>query len=182
MIVDTIIGEIVSKVFNDIVDISKKEIINAVKNKNNKHQSLDSQLYNITVDVLNDIFSNSYEKNQDKIFDVTEALLKGYEDKKNDTEIIRLCSEVYELYNNDRHIEFKKLLYHKLSKEKYKELNNEIDLLWKEQEGKKTSKIVQELNRTNQTLNNIGKSNKFEVINFLRPSHETASKFGLRVV
>lgn len=42
LIGDAVFGGAVSKVLNDITDVSKEKIKEATKKKNNKHQSLES--------------------------------------------------------------------------------------------------------------------------------------------
>ena len=63
---EAIIGEFISKVSDSIVEISKAKIKEAVKNRKDKHQSPESQIYNIMVDVLNKITYGEYENDQDK--------------------------------------------------------------------------------------------------------------------
>ena len=75
---EAVIGEFISKVSDSAFDISKVKIKQAVENRKNKHQSPESQMYNIVVDVLNKITYGEYENDQDKIYDAAEKILKGF--------------------------------------------------------------------------------------------------------
>lgn len=162
MIEDAIFSGFISKIINDITDVSKKKIRNAV---NDKNQSLESQIYNVIVDVLNEIIDDQHKKDQNKIYDMAETLLINFKNNRSDDiKIINSCFQSYELYNTDKHIEFKKSLYHKLSKEEYRELNNEITLLWREQQSNATERIEREVSRVSQKLDDVKNDRKKIVI------------------
>ncbi len=174
LIGEAIFGEFVSKVFNDITDISKDKIREATKKRRNKHQSLESQIYNIVVDVLNKITYDTYGNNQDKIYDVAERILKGFKSSENDNKSnIKLgLSDIYENDSENKSIDFMRLIYRELSKENYSELYCEIELLQQEKEGNKTSRIERKVDEiqyrvkeTNEILNKIETNNYNSVIN-----------------
>lgn len=152
--VEAIISGFVSKVINNCVDFSWSNIKRAVENKAGKHQNIESQIYNVTVDAFNQITSNQYKNDQDKIYVAAEKLLTGYKGiKGNDAEVIKsglrlLCPYV----DNDKCIEFKEILYHVLSKDEYKCLYREIRLLQVEQESKKTDRIEQKVDEISKKL------------------------------
>jgi len=169
MVTEFIFDSFVSQMISDIADISKEKIKNAVKNRNNKHQSLESQIYNVTVDVLNEITSNQYKKEQDKVYDAAQALLMNFKNREFDhVKFIELYLQAFNLCNKDSYVEFKSLLYQKLSKDDYRELKNEIDLWWKDQENRKTSKIEQEIIKVNQKLDDV--RNEHEKTNLIQDS------------
>lgn len=97
----TFISEIVfsgfaSKAVNDIADVSKDKIRITVKNKNTKHQNIESQIYNVIVDVLNKITYNQFDNNQDMILDAAYSLLKSFKENKGDNlGNIQFCLHIF---------------------------------------------------------------------------------------
>ncbi len=169
---EAIIGEFISKVSDSIVEISKAKIKEAVKNRKDKHQSPESQIYNIMVDVLNKITYGEYENDQDKIYDAAEKILKSFKSGIDNSENnIKLgLSEICENVDENKCIDFMKLIYRELSKENYSELYREIRLLQYEKEGNKTSRIGQKVDEIqngvqeiNERLNKI-ETNKYNSI------------------
>ena len=121
----------VSKIINNSVDASWTKIKEVIKSKKTEHQSMESQIYSIIVNALNQITCNEYENNQDKIYQAAEELLLGYEKVKSDNiEIVRLGLKVLEKNtNNDVYIKFKGKIYDEISKKENVELYHTI-LLW----------------------------------------------------
>ncbi len=154
MIDELILGGIISKIINDNVDVSRNTIRRVANNRNNKHKNLDSQIYNVIIETLNNITYNEYANNQEKIYEATEILLKSFTDStKNMQEKIRLCLRaLYLRDNDDKCLEFKSLLYEEIRKDKYEELYRGIILLNQEQESIKTSRIEQKIDKMNQKL------------------------------
>ena len=60
LISEIIFGGFVSKIVNDIGEISKDAIKKAVKQRNEKYQNIESQIYNVIVDVLNKITNSNF--------------------------------------------------------------------------------------------------------------------------
>ena len=90
MISEAVFGGIVSKIVNDCVDISKVKIKETVESRRSKHQTLESQIYNLTVDALLGIADDPQESNQDRIYEAAESLLKGFfHDNGDNAEVIR---------------------------------------------------------------------------------------------
>lgn len=146
---EVVFSGFVSKAVNNIVDFSWTKMKKAVKEQNKKHQNLESQIYNVIIDVLNEITDNLYEDNQDKIYDATEVLLKAF--KENEDELgyvyIRACLQVLHLnVDENKCIKFKVLLYEKLSKNDYSELFRAILLLQLENKNKYDHTVYEELN------------------------------------
>lgn len=156
MTVDAIFGGFISKIINDFVDISKDKIKNAVKNRNNKHQSLESQIYNVIVNVLNEITSNQYEKEQDKIYDIAERLFRDLKNsKKNNIEIVKpSLGIIFSDVDNDKCDVFIAILCSEISKEENLELYREILLIMLEQ---KTNYSYEELQQINAKLEYLTK-------------------------
>lgn len=158
-----IFGGFISKVINDITDVSdiKNKIINAVKNKKNKHQNSESQIYNIIVDVLNEFTCEKGKNNQNNIYEAAEVLFKEF--KKEGKKAISLCLQSLGLSGNENEIErFKMLLCETLGKTKYRELYCEIILLLL---AKKTELDYTLIEKLDEILQNLKRLNKVEVDN-----------------
>lgn len=152
---EIIFSGFVSKAVNNCVDVSWSKIKEAVKNRETKHQTLESQVYNITVDVLNKMTNNQYANNQDSIYDAAEFLLKSF--KKNDNEILentKLCLQFFRVCVNENEcIKFRKLLYEELGKNEYSELYRAILLLLLEQKNQYDNNVYGQLNRKLEKIN-----------------------------
>ncbi len=149
LISEIIFSGFVSKTVNDIVDISKDKIRKAVKNKNTKHQNMESQIYNVIVDVLNKIVNNQYESEQDKIYDAAEVLLKSFkENPADELRNIRACLCIFHLNVDENWCwEFKALLYEELGKNEYGELFRAILLLLLDQKNQYDHAVYKLLNK-----------------------------------
>ncbi len=153
-----IFGGGISKIINDITDISgiKDKIVNAVKNKKNEHQSLESQIYNVIVDALNEFTFDKYKNNQNKIYEVAEALIIGFLNKHvDDLEVISSSLHLLSVYNEHDYKRFKEILYKVLSRDNYSELYNEIRLFQVEKESKRASRIEQTVYNIKQGIDEI---------------------------
>ncbi len=146
---EIIFSGFVSKVVNDVIDISKDKIKKAVKSKVTKHQNLESQIYNVTVDVLNKITNNRYENNQESIYDAAEVLLKSFEERQASViESQKVCLQILNLNVSENEcVKFKVLLCQELSKDKYGELFRAILLLQLEYKNKYDHVIYEQLNQ-----------------------------------
>lgn len=153
---------VISKIINDLTDVSKSKIKKAVEDKKNKHKNLESQLYNLIVSVLKELYDNSYDRNSDKIYDTAEKLLKGFiEYGKEDEDAVRYAlKNILSCIDDDKCIEFKRLLIHEISKEEYNELYREIRLLQEEKEYRKTDRIEQKVDHLDQKLDDIRKNDE----------------------
>lgn len=74
---DMVISGFVSKVVNDCVDVLKDKIKKADKNRKAYEQNIETRIYQVTIDALNVFTSNNF-KNQDKLFDSAESILRGF--------------------------------------------------------------------------------------------------------
>lgn len=172
-ILEIIFSGFVSKVVNDIVDISKDKIRKAVENKVAEHQNLESQIYNVIVDVLNKITDNRYENNQDNIYNAAEILLNSCkENKGEELKKIKSCLQI--LYSNvDEYkcMKFKMLLYEELGKNEYRELFRAILLLLLEQKSQydytiyeqlkqKSIEVEQKIDQLSQKIHKMNKDTK----------------------
>ena len=120
MILDGAIASgVISKIINDLTDISKPKIKKAVEDKKNKHKSLESQIYNIIVSVLKEMNDNSYEKNSDKIYDAAEKLLIGFQKygREDENAVRYALKDILSCVDDGKCMEFKTLLIHEISKD-----------------------------------------------------------------
>lgn len=148
-ILEIIFSGFVSKVVNDIVDVSKDKIRKAVKNKNTKYQNIESQIYNVIVDVLNKITYNQYENNQDKIYDAAYALLRSFKGNgKNEARNLTSCLRDLGLSADENEcLEFKMLICTELSKVAYMELYHSILLLLLARKNQYDYDVYEQLNK-----------------------------------
>lgn len=148
-IAEIIFSGFVSKVVNDIADISKDGIRKAVKSKSAKNQNIESQIYNVVVNVLNKITNKQYEDDQDKIYDTAEGLLKIL--KKSEGSALRnINSCLLELglsVCESEYLEFKMSLCEELGRDEYSELFRAILLLLLEQKSKYDDTVYVQLNQ-----------------------------------
>lgn len=164
-IISGFIGEAVSR----CVDFSWTKIKEVVKNRKNNHQNIESQIYNVVVNVLNQLTYNKFENDQDKIYQAAEKLLIDYKDSRYDSiEGVKSGLQILgENVNSDKYIEYKNLLYQEISKDDYEELYRQIRLFQQDEESSRTSRIEQKIDRvqqsvdeTNQVLSVFKESNR----------------------
>ena len=173
---EIIFSGFVSKIVNNSVDTSWKKIKKVIKNKKTEHQNMESQIYNVIVNALNQVTYNEYEKNQDKIYQAAENLLLGYEKvKSDDIEIVRLGLNILgKKVDNEVYLEFKGMIYNEISKKENVELYHAI-LLWLLDQKNKYDEIeIEQLNqkldavlrilRTKKTEPNLHNSNTYREI------------------
>ena len=161
MILDGAIASgVISKIINDLTDISKPKIKKAVEDKKNKHKSLESQIYNIIVSVLKEMNDNSYEKNSDKIYDAAEKLLIGFQKygREDENAVRYALKDILSCVDDGKCMEFKTLLIHEISKDEYNGLYREIRMRQEEKEYRKTDGIEQKVDNLDRKLDDI--SNK----------------------
>lgn len=146
---EIIFSGFVSKIVNDITDISKDGIKKAVKSKSEKNQNVESQIYNVIVDVLNRITNRQYEDAQDIIYDAAENLLQMLKkSEKNESRHINSCLRILDLnINGNEYLEFKVSLCEELGRDEYSELFRTILLLLLEQKSKYDNTVYVQLNQ-----------------------------------
>ncbi len=132
---EVVFSGFVSKAVNNCVDVSWNKIKKIVESEKTKHKNLESQIYNVTVDVLNSITDNQFKSNQDNIYNSAEVLLKSFKNsEENELRHIKSCLQmICSNVDEDKCIQFKILLYETLGKNEYGELFRTILLLLLEQ-------------------------------------------------
>lgn len=78
---EMIISGFVSKVVNDCVDILKEKIKYADKNRKANEQNIETRIYQVTIDALNDYPYNKY-KREEKVYDAAECILNGLKNSR----------------------------------------------------------------------------------------------------
>lgn len=73
---EAVIGEFISEVVNNCVDVSWGKIKEADKNRKSKSQNIQTRIYQVIIDAINIFTCNKY-KNQNKLYDAAETLLNG---------------------------------------------------------------------------------------------------------
>lgn len=156
---ETIISGFIGEAISRCTDFSWIKIKEAVKDRKNKHQNIESQIYNVVVNVLNQVTYNKFENDQDKIYQAAEKLLMGYKNTRGDSiEAVRSGLQILgESISNDGYMDFKTLLYQELCKSDYEELYREIRLLQQDEESDKTSRIEHSVNEVKQEVREIKK-------------------------
>ncbi len=132
---EVVFSGFVSKAVNNCVDVSWNKIKKIVESEKTKNKNLESQIYNVTVDVLNSIADNQFKSNQGNIYNSAEVLLKSFKNsEENELRHIKSCLQmICSNVDEDKCIQFKILLYETLGKNEYSELFRTILLLLLEQ-------------------------------------------------
>ena len=135
---EMMLGGFVSKVINEVIDVPLKPIKNAIKNadksRKDKNQSIETRIYQVTIDALNE-FSNNKFKGRDVLYDAAESIIKGFKSSQNcNPEAVRaglkmLRSQV----TSDTCEDFFSILYAEISKEENYDLYKEIIIIWQKQ-------------------------------------------------
>lgn len=151
-----IISGFISKIINDLVDVSKTAIKKAMENKASKNQDFQSQVYQIIVNVLNQITYNQYKNDQDKIYDAAGKLLSGFKSgRSNPIKIINSgLSTLISPTDTDSNA-FLALLYQEISQDEFCALYHEIILLQQGKESQKTSRIEQKIDVLGKKIDDI---------------------------
>lgn len=148
-------GEVISK----CVDVSWMKIKEAVKHSKNKNQNIESQIYNVVVNVLNQITYNKFENNQDKIYQAAENILMGYKDERCDNiEAVRSGLQILdESVTRDKYMKFNTVLNKEISRSDYEELYRQIRILQQDGESSKTSRIEKKIDKVQQSADEINR-------------------------
>lgn len=144
-IAQTIFGGFISKVVNNVWDISWETIKKADKNRKGKNQSIQTRIYQIIIDVINLLTDNQY-KGKDIIYDTAEKLLKEFKSGSNYNDAIE--HGLKNLFSNiDDSIcqKFIRLLCHELGEEKNFGLYKEILLILVNDKGNHTNEELQKI-------------------------------------
>lgn len=118
-----ILNGFVSKVISDCIDISINAIKKADRNRKSKNQTLQTRIYQVTVDALNVFPYNKYKKNE-KVYDAAECILKELKKGNSDyKESVRMGLNMISLeVTGDKCEEFLGLLHDEICREENRDL------------------------------------------------------------
>ena len=143
MIEEMIISGFISKIVSDVVDIPENLIKNAIrsadKKRRDKNQSIETRIYQVTIDSINKYTYDKF-KGQDTLYDAAESIIRGFKGG-NKIEAVRmglkmLASQV----TSETCEDFLKILYHEICIDENDILYREITLL----QGEQTFETVRE--------------------------------------
>lgn len=127
---EMIISGFISKVISDIVDISENPIKDAIRNadkkRRDKNQSIETRIYQVTIDAIKEFTKREY-KGQDALYDAAESIIRGFIRNRNDkVEAVRMGLKMLGLHvTSETCEEFLKTLCHVICMD-------ENDILYKE--------------------------------------------------
>ena len=73
-----IISGFISKMINDLVDVTKDKIKKADSDRKAENQSFETRIYQVIIDAINEFTYGKYA-NQDILYDVAENMLNGFQ-------------------------------------------------------------------------------------------------------
>lgn len=160
--VSKILSDLVSKAIGDGVDITRKKIRDADQNRKSYNQNPQTQMYQIIIDALNKFTYNKY-KEQDKLYDAAESVIKGFINSKGNIDVIKTGLKMLVSDANDNSCQyFSEILCHEICKDENNELYKEMNILWNRQ---MSAYIHGEFEKSNQYDKEIiGKLNDFKKV------------------
>ena len=133
---EMILSGFISKVINEIVDVPlnpiKNAIKNADKNRKDKNQSIETRIYQVTIDSINKYTNDKY-KGQEILYDAAESIIIGFK-SRNKIEAVRMgLKMIVSQVTSETCENFLKILQHEICIDKDDILYKEITLLQGEQ-------------------------------------------------
>lgn len=125
-----IVSGFISKVINDVIDVTRDKIRKADRDRKTENQSFETRLYQVVIDAINEFTYEQY-KNQDILYDAAENILNGLKNGKKDN-IDAVKSGLNRFVSNvdDAECErFIRILCHEISKENNFDVYKEILLM-----------------------------------------------------
>ncbi len=152
MLGEIIFSGFISKFVNNIWDVSWEAIKKADKNRRGSHQSPETRVYQIMIDVINQVTYNKYKK-KDILYHTAEKLLKKISSDGDYHNVIK-CEMKNLIPNVDDSVcqEFIRLLNQELAKECNADLHREIVLLLLSEKDKYTEHTVEALHQMESKL------------------------------
>lgn len=178
--VPKIFEDLVSEIVSNGIDFTKKEIKKADQNRKLYKRNLQTQIYYVVIDALNEFTYNKYKK-QENLYDAAESILKGFMSSKYNTDAIKsglkiLVSDVNDVACQD----FFEILCREICKDENSDLYKEIDMLWKKRESRyiyeKFEKNGQNLEETYKKLDYILEEMSFKEEHRTKNFSESAIK------
>lgn len=144
---EMIISGFISKIVSDIVDIPenpiKDSIRNADKKKRDKNQTIETRIYQVTIDAIKEFTKRKY-KGQDVLYDAAESIIIGFKNSNNSVETVRAGLKMLGLQvTSDTCEDFLKTLQHEICMDENDILYKEISMIQWKQTHVNFEKIVQ---------------------------------------
>ena len=135
MIGSELFSDFVSKVVSDGIDISKKAIKNADYDRKSYNRNLQTQIYDVIVDSLNEFTCNRH-RGEDRLYYAAESILKGIISSQNTTDAVKSgLKDLVSTVNDDICNNFLEKLCIEICKDKNNDLYKEICLIWEKEKG-----------------------------------------------
>lgn len=143
-----IVSGFISKVINDLVDVSKDKIKKADSDRKTENQSFETRVYQVIIDAINEFTYNQY-KNQDLLYDAAEKMLNGFKNgEKNNIVAVKFGLSGFITNVDDIECErFIRVLCHEISKENNFDVYKEIVLMNQGQEIEFNHDILQRMDK-----------------------------------
>lgn len=130
---EMIISGFISKIVSDGVDIPenliKKSVKDADKKRRDKNQSIETRIYQVTIDAIKAFTKREY-KGQDVLYDAAESIIIGFKNSNNSVETVRSGLKMLGLQvTSETCEEFLKTLYHEICIDKNDILYRQIILI-----------------------------------------------------
>lgn len=126
-----ILNGFVSKVMSDCIDISVKSIKNADENRKSYSQNIQTRIYQLIIDALNEFTYNKYS-GQGKLYEAAESILKGL--KTNEKEVVKSGLSIFiSQVTDDICVDFLGTLRREICKDENRDLKDEIIIIRQKQ-------------------------------------------------
>ena len=143
-----IVSGFISKIINDLVDVTKDKIKKADSDRKAKNQSFETRIYQVMLDAINQFTYDKY-RNEDVLYDAAENLLSGFKHgEKNNIAAVKFGLSSFISNIDDTECErFIKVLYHEICKENNYDVYKEIVLINQGQETKYNHEVFQRMDK-----------------------------------
>lgn len=127
---EMIISGFISKIVSDVVDIPENAIRNADKKRRDKNQSIETRIYQVTVDAIKEFTKREY-KGQDVLYDAAESIIRGFIRNRNDkVEAVRMgLKMLVSQVGFDTCEDFLEVMCYEICKDENRDLAIEVVLL-----------------------------------------------------
>lgn len=132
---EAIISGFISKIINDLVDVTKDKIKKADRDRKSEEQSFETRIYQVIIDAVNEFTYGRY-KNKDILYDAAENILNGFKNSENSNnfDIKSGLSTITSDVKNAECEKFFRVLCHEISRENNFDVYKEAVLISQQQE------------------------------------------------
>ncbi len=160
-----IISGFISKIINDVIDVTREKIKKADSDRKAENQSFETRIYQVIIDAINEFTYGEYA-NQDILYDAAENMLNGFKNSEKDNIVaVKSGLENFILNVDDTGCgKFFRVLCHEISKENNFDVYKEILLINQGQETKYNHEVFQQMDKKLDYLfqNIAEKNNNFQ--------------------